>query len=103
MPFGTRRPSRERASGPEPVRASAPGVAGVSYESLERREETIEHLRREIALAPRAGEFIPRLAFLHEKARRLKEAVEILEQGRHSQAYIRLAEAYRNARGLNWR
>jgi tetratricopeptide (TPR) repeat protein len=117
------------------VKASAAGVAGLSYESIGQREEAVGHLKLAIQLAPAQENSYLALAFLHEKAQRFKEAVEVLQQGRSqipgslsfllplgnnlvwaeqyqagidvlnqligkapgtAEAYVRLAEAYRN-------
>jgi len=125
----------EQGSLPEAVRAAAAGVAGLSYESVGQREEAVKHLQLAIQLTPTQENSYIALAFLYEKARRFKEAVEVLEQGRKQipgsvnlllplgnnlvwseqyeagigilkeliqrerntpEAYLRLAEAYRN-------
>ena len=117
------------------VRASAAGVAGLSYESIGRRDEAIKHLKLALELAPAQENSYLSLAFLYEKAQKFKEAVEVLQQGRKlipgslnfllplgnnlvwaeqyqagidvlnelirrqpeaEEAYVRLAEAYRN-------
>ena len=124
-----------QAGVPEEVKASAAGVAGLSYENIGEREEAIKHLKLALELAPSQENSYLALAFLYEKARRFKEAVEVLEQGREQspglgefllplgnnlvwseqyqagiailkelirkarntpEAYMRLAEAYRN-------
>ncbi|HZT29586.1 MAG TPA: tetratricopeptide repeat protein [Bryobacteraceae bacterium] len=64
------------------VKASAAGVAGLSYESLGEREAAIQHLRLAIRLAPLAENSYLALADLYEKAQRFKEAAEVLEQAR---------------------
>jgi len=125
----------EQGSLPEAVRAAAAGVAGLSYESVGQREEAVKHLQLAIQLTPTQENSYIALAFLYEKARRFKEAVDVLEQGRKQipgsvnlllplgnnlvwseqyeagigilkeliqrerntpEAYLRLAEAYRN-------
>lgn len=117
------------------VKASAAGVAGLSYESIGRREEAIRNLKLAIECAPAQVNSYLALAFLFEKAQRFKEAVAVLQQGRKqipgsrdlllplgnnlvwaeqyqagievlnelirtapetAEAYVRLAEAYRN-------
>jgi tetratricopeptide (TPR) repeat protein len=126
---------KDQAGAGEAVRASAAGVAGLSYESIGKRDEAIEHLRLSIALAPAQENSYLALAFLYQKAQRFKEAVEVLQQGQQHvtdssnfllplgsnlvwaeqfqpgievleelirkapgtvDAYVRLAEAYRN-------
>jgi tetratricopeptide (TPR) repeat protein len=126
---------QEQAGVPDSIKASAAGVAGLSYESIGRRDEAIEHLRASIALAPTQENSYLALAFLYQKAQRFKDAVEVLQQGRQrvpdsagfllplgnnlvwaeqyqagienlnellrkapgtEEAYVRLAEAYRN-------
>jgi tetratricopeptide (TPR) repeat protein len=67
---------------PDPVKASAAGVAGLSYESTGRREEAVKHLRLAIQLAPQQENSYLALADLYEKAQRFKEAVEVLHEGR---------------------
>ena len=125
----------EQGSLPEAVRAAAAGVAGLSYESVGQREEAMKHLQLAIQLTPTQENSYIALAFLYEKARRFKEAVDVLEQCRKQipgsanlllplgnnlvwseqyeagigilkeliqrerntpEAYLRLAEAYRN-------
>ena len=131
----TAAPIEEQAGTPDSVKASAAGVAGLSYESIGRREEAIKHLSLAIQLAPAQENSYLALAYLHEKAARFKEAVEVLQEGRKqipgtlnfllplgnnlvwaeqyqagidvlnelirkapdtAEAYLRLAEAYRN-------
>jgi len=73
----------ERQAGlPDGVRASAAGVAGLSYESTGRREEAIAHLRDAIHLDPLQENSYLALAFLFEKAQRYGDAVNILHEGR---------------------
>ncbi len=125
----------KQAGAPDSVKASAAGVAGLSYESLGRREEAVEHLKLAIQLAPAQENSYLALAFLYEKGRNFKEAAEVLQRGRSQipgslsfllplgnnlvwaeqyqagidvlnqligkvpdapEAYLRLAEAYRN-------
>jgi tetratricopeptide (TPR) repeat protein len=71
-----------QAGVPDAVRASAAGVAGLSYESIGRRDEAIEHLKRSIELAPSQDNSYLALAFLYEKAQKFQDAVEVLQQGR---------------------
>lgn len=126
----------ENAAGiADAVKASAAGVAGLSYESIGRREEAVKHLKLALQLAPSQENSYLALAFLYEKARMFKDAVEVLQQGRRqipglvnfllplgnnlvwaedyeagievlnglvraapetAEAYVRLAEAFRN-------
>jgi protein O-GlcNAc transferase len=64
------------------VKASAAGVAGLSYESIGEREQAIKHLTLAIELAPTHENSYLALAYLYEKAQRFKEAVAVLERGR---------------------
>jgi tetratricopeptide (TPR) repeat protein len=64
------------------VKASAAGVAGLSYESIGEREQAIKHLTLAIELAPAQENSYLALAYLYEKAQRFKEAVVVLERGR---------------------
>ncbi len=125
----------QHASAPDAVKAAAAGIVGLSYESTGRREDAILHLQRAIEFAPAQENSYVALAFLYEKARRFREAVEVLQKGRKqipgsaafllplgsnlvwaeqyeagvavlnelirqspkiAEAYLRLAEAYRN-------
>jgi tetratricopeptide (TPR) repeat protein len=120
---------------PDAIKASASGVAGLSYESIGRRQDAIEHLEAAIEKAPAQENSYLALAFIYEKAHQFSEAVKVLEQararmasssalllalgnnlvwaGEHrrgeqvlkellqrdanaADAYVRLAEAYRN-------
>jgi tetratricopeptide (TPR) repeat protein len=67
---------------PATVRASAAGVAGLSYESSGQREPAISHLQNAIQLDPSRENSYLALSFLLEKAQRYSEAAAILEQGR---------------------
>jgi len=73
---------QHQAGLPEAVRASAAGVAGLSYESTGQREEAIAHLREAIRLDPLQENSYLALAFLFEKAQRYGDAVNILQEGR---------------------
>jgi tetratricopeptide (TPR) repeat protein len=123
------------AHAPEAIKASASGVAGLSYESIGRRQEAIEHLKLAIERAPAQENSYLALAFIYEKAHKFSEAAELLERARArmavsnalllalgnnlvwageyqrgeqvlnellqkdpaaAEAYVRLAEAYRN-------
>jgi tetratricopeptide (TPR) repeat protein len=63
-------------------RAGAAGVAGLSYESLGKREAAIAHLRQALVLDPSQENSYLALAFLLEKTQRYAEAAAILEQSR---------------------
>ena len=128
-------PLEAREDLPAPVRASAAGVAGLSYESAGLREEAIQHLRLAIQLAPAQENSYLALAYLYQKTQKFKEAADILMEARKhlpgsvsillplgnnlvwaerfpagigilneliakapstGEAYIRLADAYRN-------
>jgi tetratricopeptide (TPR) repeat protein len=67
---------------PDSVKASAAGVAGLSYESIGQREEAVKHLRLAIQLAPQQENSYLALADLYEKAQRFKEAADVLQEGR---------------------
>ncbi len=71
-----------QAGAPDRVRASAAGVAGLSYESVRRREEAVKHLKLAIRLAPAQENSYLALVFLYEKALQFKEAVEVLQEAR---------------------
>lgn len=71
-----------QSSLPDAMRASAAGVAGLSYESTGQREEAIAHLREAIRLNPAQENSYLALAFLFEKAQRYGDAVNVLEEGR---------------------
>jgi tetratricopeptide (TPR) repeat protein len=125
----------KQADAPDSVKASAAGVAGLSYQSMGQREEAAGHLKLAIQLAPSQENSYLALAFLYEKGQKFKEAAEVLQQGRlqmpgslnfllplgnnlvwaeqyqagidvlnqligkapdTAEAYVRLAEAYRN-------
>jgi tetratricopeptide (TPR) repeat protein len=64
------------------VRASAAGIAGLSYEGAGQPEPAALHLRAAIQLDPSQENSYLALAFLLEKAHKYGEAVEVLEQGR---------------------
>ncbi len=69
---------------PAAMRASAAGVAGLSYEGLGQRDEAIGHLREAIRLDPSRENSYVALAFLLEKAQKYSDAVSVLEQGRRN-------------------
>ena len=125
----------KQAGASDSVKASAAGVAGLSYEGMGQREEAVRHLKLAIQLAPTQENSYLALVFLYEKGQKFNEAVEVLQQGRSqvpgslsfllplgnnliwgepdqagidvlnqlirespdtAEAYVRLAEAYRN-------
>jgi tetratricopeptide (TPR) repeat protein len=67
---------------PDAIKASAAGVAGLSYESIGRRNDAIEQLKLAIQRASAQENSYLALAFLYEKARKFGEAVQVLEQAR---------------------
>jgi tetratricopeptide (TPR) repeat protein len=73
---------QRQAGLPDSVRASAAGVAGLSYESTGQRGEAIAHLREAISLDPSQENSYLALAFVFEKAQRYGDAVNILQEGR---------------------
>lgn len=72
----------QKASLPDSLRASAAGVAGLSYEGAGQRDAAIAHLRDAIRLDPSRENSYLALAFILEKTQRFREAAEVLEQGR---------------------
>lgn len=64
------------------LRASAAGVAGLSYESIGQRDEAIHHLQEAIRLDPSRENSYLALADLFEQAQRYADAVAVLKQGR---------------------
>lgn len=72
----------QQTSAPSNLRASAAGLAGLSYESLGRRDEAIKHLKMAIQLAPNDENSYLALAYLYEKTNRFREGVEVLQQAR---------------------
>jgi len=71
-----------QAALPVAVRASAAGIAGLSYESAGQPDAATSHLRAAIQLDPAQENSYLALAFLLENAHKYPEAVEVLEQGR---------------------
>jgi tetratricopeptide (TPR) repeat protein len=61
------------------TRAAAAGLAGLSLESLGRREEAIESLREAVQLDPAGENSTLALAFLYEKTNRYRDAVQLLQ------------------------
>ncbi len=66
------------------IRASAAGVAGLSYESLGQRETAVEYLKKAIQLDPTQENSYLALADLFEQSQRYSEAVEVLQTARHN-------------------
>ena len=68
---------------PDRIRASAAGIAGLSYEGLGRLEDATHHLKLAIRLAPSLHEdpYLS-LARILQGTASYKEAVKVLEQGR---------------------
>ncbi len=66
----------------ETLRASAAGVAGLSYEGVGQRDDAITHLQKAIELDPSRGNSYLALADLFEQAQDYSDAVNILEQSR---------------------
>jgi tetratricopeptide (TPR) repeat protein len=72
----------KKAGVTERVRASAAGIAGLSYESLGRQAEAISELREAIRLDRSRENSYLALADLFEQSQNYAEAVKILRQGR---------------------
>jgi tetratricopeptide (TPR) repeat protein len=68
------------------VKASAAGVAGLSYASLGRKDEAERHLKMALELAPAQDNSYLALAFFYEKGQRFSDAAAILKQGRERAA-----------------
>ena len=66
------------------VRASAAGVAGLSYESSGQRETAVEYLKKAVQLDPSQENSYLALADLFEQSQRYAEAVDILQTARRS-------------------
>src|SRR5438094_206020 len=64
------------------VRASAAGVAGLSYASLGQKAEAERYLKMAIDLAPAQDNSYLALAYFYEKGQRFNDASAILKQGR---------------------
>ena len=73
---------QQQAGLPEAVRASAAGVAGLSYESTGERDKAIAHLREAIRIDPLQENSYLALAFLFEKTQRYADAASVLQEGR---------------------
>jgi tetratricopeptide (TPR) repeat protein len=74
----------KQSESPTALRASAAGVAGLSYESIGQRDQAILHLQEAIRLDPLRENSYLALADLFEQAQKYAEAANVLEQGRKS-------------------
>jgi tetratricopeptide (TPR) repeat protein len=74
----------EKADVPDSVRASAAGIAGLSYESIGQQDQAIRKLRDAIRLAPTRENSYLALADLFDQSQNYAEAVKILKQGRNN-------------------
>lgn len=74
----------QKADLPRGLRASAAGVAGLSYEGSGQRDAAVSHLREAIRLDPSQENSYLALAFILEKSGRFRDAAEVLEQGRRN-------------------
>lgn len=72
----------KNAALPNPIRAAASGVAGLSYQSLGQTDAALLHLREAMRLDPSQENSYLALAFLLEKGQKYAEAVTVLEKGR---------------------
>jgi Flp pilus assembly protein TadD len=68
------------------VKASAAGVAGLSYARLGQKDEAERHLKLAIDLAPAQDSSYLALAYLYENLQRFHEAAAVLKQGRERTA-----------------
>jgi tetratricopeptide (TPR) repeat protein len=66
------------------IRASAAGVAGLSYESLGQREPAVEYLKKAIQLDPAQENSHLALADLFEQSQRYSEAVDVLQTAKRN-------------------
>jgi tetratricopeptide (TPR) repeat protein len=64
------------------VKASAAGIAGLSYASLGQKDEAERYLKMAIDLAPAQDNSYLALAYFYEKGQRFNDAAAILKQGR---------------------
>jgi tetratricopeptide (TPR) repeat protein len=64
------------------VKASAAGIAGLSYASLGQKDEAERHLKMAIELGPAQDNSYLALAYFYEKGQRFGDAAAILKQGR---------------------
>ncbi|HEX4165306.1 MAG TPA: tetratricopeptide repeat protein, partial [Bryobacteraceae bacterium] len=64
------------------VRASAAGIAGLSYESLHQADKAVQYLREAIELDPSQENSYLALADLLEQSQKYSDAVSVLDQGR---------------------
>jgi len=68
------------------VKASAAGIAGLSYASLGHKDEAERYLKMAIDLAPAQDNSYLALAYFYEKGQRFNDAAAILKQGRERSA-----------------
>jgi tetratricopeptide (TPR) repeat protein len=71
----------QRADLPDVLRASAAGIAGLSYESVGQRDQAISNLREAIRLDPKENSYLA-LADLFEHSQNYADAVATLKQAR---------------------
>ena len=64
------------------VKASAAGIAGLSFEGLGDRDQAVRELKLAIQLSPQQENSYLALADLYEKAEKFKDAAEVLQEGR---------------------
>ena len=64
------------------VKASAAGIAGLSYASLGQKDKAERYLKKAIDLAPAQDNSYLALAYFYEKEQRFNDAAAILKQGR---------------------
>ena len=70
-----------KAGAPASLRASAAGVAGLSYESAGKPEQAVARLRHAIELDPSRETSYLALAMIYSNANRLDDAVKVLRLG----------------------
>jgi tetratricopeptide (TPR) repeat protein len=80
--LGNALPAEKNSQLPNEIRASAAGVAGLSYESLGETEPAIEHLKTAIQLDPSRDNSYLALADLYERMQKYADAAGVLQQAR---------------------
>jgi tetratricopeptide (TPR) repeat protein len=80
--LGNALPAEKNSQLPSELRASAAGVAGLSYESLGEPEPALEHLKTAIQLDPSRDNSYLALADLCERLQKYADAVDVLQQAR---------------------
>lgn len=80
--LGNALPAEKNSALPSEVRASAAGVAGLSYEGLGEPEPAVEHLKTAIQLDPSLGNSYLALADLYEQLQKYADAASVLQQAR---------------------